>query len=149
MRAALTDAAEARAQRAGVLIAAPLGLCFLPAFLVLGVAPVVIGLAGEVLVPMVTTPTGLDRSRRNHRPLHQEAHMSLSDPTAPRRSTCPRVRRRLRRLLRDDAGMSTVEYAIGCVAAAGFAALLYSVVTGDSVTAALTQLVQRALTAGF
>ena len=31
----------------------------------------------------------------------------------------------------------------------GFAALLYSVVTGDSVTAALTQLVQRALTAGF
>ena len=52
-------------------------------------------------------------------------------------------------MLRDDAGMSTVEYAIGCVAAAGFAALLYSVVTGDSVTAALTQLVQRALTAGF
>ncbi len=52
-------------------------------------------------------------------------------------------------LLRDDAGMSTVEYAIGCVAAAGFAALLYSVVTGDSVTAALTQLVQRALSAGF
>ena len=51
VREALTDAAEARAQRAGVLIAAPLGLCFLPAFLVLGVAPVVIGLAGEVLVP--------------------------------------------------------------------------------------------------
>ena len=49
MREALTDIAEARAQRAGVLIAAPLGLCFLPAFLVLGVAPVVIGLAGEVL----------------------------------------------------------------------------------------------------
>jgi len=56
---------------------------------------------------------------------------------------------RLARMRRDDAGMSTVEYAIGCVAAAGFAALLYSVVTGDSVTAALTQLVQRALTAGF
>ena len=59
------------------------------------------------------------------------------------------IRRRFGRLLRDDAGMSTVEYAIGCVAAAGFAALLYSVVTGDSVTAALTQLVQRALTASF
>jgi Protein of unknown function (DUF4244) len=59
------------------------------------------------------------------------------------------IRRRFCRLLGDDAGMSTVEYAIGCVAAAGFAALLYSVVTGDSVTAALTQLVQRALTAGF
>jgi hypothetical protein len=71
-------------------------------------------------------------------------------PTVP---ACARagtgVRRRFCRLLRDDAGMSTVEYAIGCVAAAGFAALLYSVVTGDSVTTALTQLVQRALTAGF
>ena len=74
--------------------------------------------------------------------------MSLS--TLPRtRSTVARLRRRVRRMLRDDAGMSTVEYAIGCVAAAGFAALLYSVVTGASVTAALTQLVQRALTAGF
>ena len=73
--------------------------------------------------------------------------MSLS--TRPRRALTHGVRRRLRRLLRDDAGMSTVEYAIGCVAAAGFAALLYSVVTGDSVTAALTQLVQRALTAEF
>jgi pilus assembly protein TadC len=51
VRDTLTDAAEARAQRAGVLIAAPLGLCFLPAFLVLGVVPIVIGLAGEVLVP--------------------------------------------------------------------------------------------------
>ena len=67
----------------------------------------------------------------------------------PSRRTWSGVRRRFCRLLRDDAGMSTVEYAIGCVAAAGFAALLYSVVTGDSVTAALTQLVQRALTAGF
>ena len=70
-----------------------------------------------------------------------------ADPTA--RSGSRFRRGRLARLLHDDAGMSTVEYAIGCVAAAGFAALLYSVVTGDSVTAALTQLVQRALTAGF
>jgi hypothetical protein len=80
----------------------------------------------------------------------------MSPSTLPRRSTrlCriagigSTTVRRVRRLLRDDAGMSTVEYAIGLVAAAGFAALLYSIVTGDSVTAALTQLVQRALTAG-
>jgi hypothetical protein len=45
LRAALADLAEARAQRAAVLVTAPLGLCFLPAFLVLGIAPVVIGLA--------------------------------------------------------------------------------------------------------
>lgn len=42
-------AAEAAARRAGVLVVAPLGLCFLPAFLLLGVAPVVIGLASAVL----------------------------------------------------------------------------------------------------
>ncbi|NIJ10058.1 pilus assembly protein TadC [Saccharomonospora amisosensis] len=45
VRAAVADEAEAQAQRAGVLITAPLGLCFLPAFLCLGVLPVVIGLA--------------------------------------------------------------------------------------------------------
>ena len=59
------------------------------------------------------------------------------------------ARARAVRLLRDDAGMSTVEYAIGCIAAAAFAAVLYAVVSGDSVVTALTQLVQRALTAGF
>lgn len=47
-RAGLVDAAQARAQRAAVRVTGPLGLCFLPAFLVLGVAPLVVGLAGEV-----------------------------------------------------------------------------------------------------
>lgn len=42
-------AAGAAAERAGVLIAGPLGLCFLPAFVCLGIAPVVAGLAGGVL----------------------------------------------------------------------------------------------------
>jgi hypothetical protein len=58
-------------------------------------------------------------------------------------------RTRYERLLRDDDGMSTVEYAIGTVAAAAFAAVLYAVVTGDSIVGALTTLVQRALTATF
>jgi Flp pilus assembly protein TadB len=49
IRSTLLDTAQAKAQRAAVLITAPLGLCFLPAFLVLGIAPVVVGLAGEVL----------------------------------------------------------------------------------------------------
>ncbi|MFD6418528.1 type II secretion system F family protein [Streptomyces sp. NPDC060194] len=44
-RAEAARAAETRAQRAGVLVTAPVGLCFLPAFLVIGVAPVVLGLA--------------------------------------------------------------------------------------------------------
>lgn len=61
----------------------------------------------------------------------------------------PSNRTRCDRLLRGDDGMSTVEYAIGTVAAAAFAAVLYAVVTGDSIVGALTTLVQRALTATF
>jgi pilus assembly protein TadC len=44
-----THTAAAAAERAGVLIAGPLGLCFLPAFVCLGIVPVVAGLAGDVL----------------------------------------------------------------------------------------------------
>ncbi len=49
-RAEVAESAQERAQRAGVLITLPLGLCFLPAFLLLGVVPVVIGLANTVTV---------------------------------------------------------------------------------------------------
>lgn len=49
LRADAADRAEERAQRAGVLITGPLGLCFLPAFFCLGVLPVVIGLAGQLI----------------------------------------------------------------------------------------------------
>ena len=41
--------ASAAAERAAVLIAGPLGLCYLPAFVCLGIVPVVAGLAGDVL----------------------------------------------------------------------------------------------------
>jgi pilus assembly protein TadC len=44
-----THAATYAAERAGVFIAGPLGLCFLPAFVCLGIVPVVAGLAGDVL----------------------------------------------------------------------------------------------------
>ena len=45
----------------------------------------------------------------------------------------------------DESGMSTVEYAIGTIAAAAFAAILYTVVTGDSIVNALTNIIARAL----
>ena len=45
----------------------------------------------------------------------------------------------------DEAGMSTVEYAIGTIAAAAFGAILYTVVTGDSIVSALTNIIGRAL----
>jgi hypothetical protein len=56
---------------------------------------------------------------------------------------------RLRVLRDDDAGMSTVEYAIGTIAAAAFAAVLYAVISGESIVTALTDLVQRALSVSF
>ena len=42
--------AEAAARRAAVRAVGPLGLCFLPAFLLVGVVPVVVAVAGRVLV---------------------------------------------------------------------------------------------------
>ncbi|MER7838327.1 type II secretion system F family protein [Streptomyces sp. NPDC096040] len=48
-RAEWARSATARARRAAVLISAPVGLCFLPAFIAVGVLPVVIGLAGGVM----------------------------------------------------------------------------------------------------
>ena len=50
--------------------------------------------------------------------------MSLHTPPIPQTTTA-----RLRVLREDDAGMSTVEYAIGTIAAAAFAAVLYAVMT--------------------
>lgn len=48
-------------------------------------------------------------------------------------------------LASDDSGMSTVEYAIGTIAAAAFGAILYTVVTGDSIVSALNRVIGRAL----
>jgi hypothetical protein len=48
-------------------------------------------------------------------------------------------------MLGPDAGMSTAEYAVGTIAAAAFAAVLYAVVTGNSVVSGLSALVQRAM----
>ncbi|WP_018332828.1 DUF4244 domain-containing protein [Actinomycetospora chiangmaiensis] len=52
---------------------------------------------------------------------------------------------RLTALLRSDDGMSTVEYAVGLVAAAAFAGLLIVIVNGAGVLDALTGLIERAL----
>jgi hypothetical protein len=45
-----------------------------------------------------------------------------------------------------DDGSTTVEYAIVTVAVAAFAAVLYTLLTGDSVVSWLTSLVMKALT---
>ncbi|SEL39497.1 Protein of unknown function [Streptacidiphilus jiangxiensis] len=55
-----------------------------------------------------------------------------------------RLRARFGSLAADD-GMTTAEYAVGTVAACGFAALLYKVVTSGAVSSALQGLIRRAL----
>ncbi|MDK8669920.1 MULTISPECIES: type II secretion system F family protein [unclassified Corynebacterium] len=49
LRAEASAHATAQAERAGVFIALPLAVCFLPAFIVLGLAPVVISLGAQLL----------------------------------------------------------------------------------------------------
>jgi Flp pilus assembly protein TadB len=51
LREELAAEASARAQAVGVRVAAPLGLCFLPAFVLLGVVPTAVGLLGSAWGP--------------------------------------------------------------------------------------------------
>jgi len=49
LRATRATACEAAARRAGVLVVLPLGLCFLPAFVLAGLVPIVLSVLGEVI----------------------------------------------------------------------------------------------------
>ncbi|MBF6271905.1 MULTISPECIES: DUF4244 domain-containing protein [Nocardia] len=64
---------------------------------------------------------------------------------AATQSVVRELRSRLIQVLVTDDGMSTAEYAIGTIAAAAFGAVLYTVVTGDSIVNALTKIIDRAL----
>ncbi|MFI0816715.1 DUF4244 domain-containing protein [Streptomyces sp. NPDC021098] len=59
------------------------------------------------------------------------------------------VRRRAAVRARAEAGMATVEYAMGTLAACAFAAVLYKVVTSGTVSGALQAVIGRALDAPF
>ena len=87
-------------------------------------------------------------------PTTQSAPTSLVDAEEPDAvSPAGALRRRRSALARRwarvrgtaEAGLSTAEYAVGTVAACAFAAVLYRVVTGGSVVAGLTDLVESAL----
>ncbi|MFJ5138089.1 DUF4244 domain-containing protein [Streptomyces sp. NPDC088707] len=54
-----------------------------------------------------------------------------------------------REAARRDEGMTTSEYAVGTIAAAGFAAVLYKIVTSDAVSGALESMIGKALDAPF
>ncbi len=55
--------------------------------------------------------------------------------------------RDLRRLLADETGSATAEYAITAMGAVAFAGMLVALLRGDEVRAILTELVKRALSA--
>jgi pilus assembly protein TadC len=50
LRADATTDVESRARIAGVLVVLPLGLCFLPAFVLTGLVPVVVAIVGDMLI---------------------------------------------------------------------------------------------------
>ncbi|WP_268257255.1 DUF4244 domain-containing protein [Streptomyces longispororuber] len=79
------------------------------------------------------------------------AHASGGVGVRRRRRRFAWVVPRVRRLRRGagDAGMATSEYAMGLLAAVGFAGLLYKVVTSGPVRAGLQALVERALHVRF
>lgn len=56
---------------------------------------------------------------------------------------------RARTTARSDKGMTTSEYAMGTIAAAAFAAVLYKIVTSGTVSAALESVIGKALDAPF
>ena len=65
--------------------------------------------------------------------------------TSTLRRTRVALTRRFDTVARLDAGMSTVEYAVGTIAAAAFGAVLYTVVSGDSIPDALGGIIEQAL----
>jgi hypothetical protein len=77
---------------------------------------------------------------------HDAAVPTADEPAADRHGRGSALARRWALLQQAaEAGMSTAEYAVGTVAACAFAAVLYRVVTGDSIVSGLTDLVDRAL----
>ena len=57
----------------------------------------------------------------------------------------PACRARNARALHSQAGTTTAEYAIGTLAACGFAALLYKIVTSQQVAGLLSGIIHKAL----
>ncbi|GJF28355.1 hypothetical protein KNE206_10550 [Kitasatospora sp. NE20-6] len=87
----------------------------------------------------------LPTARSTQLPAGRPRHRRCTD--RPLGRPARRLAWRLRRLTvgPPDAGMTTAEYAIGTVAACGFAAVLYRVVTSGAVSGALGEMLDRAL----
>lgn len=88
--------------------------------------------------PAITPPMTPDNATR-------QAASATAPPPNRRKRLSQAITRRAILALHGDEGMSTTEYAIGTLSAAAFAALLYVIVSGDTVSGALEDLFERAL----
>lgn len=89
-----------------------------------------------------TTPTTSVMTSETASP--QARRTPAPPPNILQRLSSAITRRTILAVTGDD-GMSTTEYAIGTLSAAAFAALLYVIVSGDTVSGALEDLFERAL----
>lgn len=80
---------------------------------------------------------------------HPKQGLSIYPHLSGRDRAFGRLRARARLFASADCGMSTAEYAIGTIAAAAFAAVLYAVLTNDSIADGLAGLVEQALSVQF
>ncbi|MFG3478725.1 DUF4244 domain-containing protein [Streptomyces sp. NPDC047980] len=103
---------------------------------------------------MSVTGTGTTRTTRTTRTTGTASADTTSvDPAssggvARTRGVFARTRDRLS-VPGGDAGMTTSEYAMGTIAACAFAAVLYQVITSDTVSTALESIIGKALSAQF
>jgi Flp pilus assembly pilin Flp len=89
-------------------------------------------------VPPISAPADDETRQHMTHPVTRrpaESHSPLHDPAAPHR-----------RLVEEEHGAATAEYAIATMAAVGFAGLLVVIMRSDEIRGILTDLVRNALT---
>ena len=96
----------------------------------------------NALEPTAESPSDM------HEVATREAEVEPSEASGRKLSAFDRLLAGMRAYFSDERGMSTIEYALGCVAAAALGALLYTVVTSDTVEQALSGIFEKALQQG-
>ncbi len=156
---------EDLARSVGVKAAVPLGVCLLPAFLLVGIVPVVVASLGRARLvsasgraagPSPDDPVFVHRrafadpsSTGGHR-THRDRGSSARGwfrraATAAATQGRARPGRGGHMHESDEAGITTAEYAVGTAAGAGLAGVLYQLVTGGFGDAMLRQMFQHVL----
>lgn len=98
-------------------------------------------------IPTATASSSVSATRLPHsRPAGTRPSLAERSPLLQRLlKRSDYLSRRAGAIWMDDAGMSTVEYAIGTIGAAAFGAVLIAVVKSDGVQQSLLDIIQQAL----